>query len=583
MNRAVYRRLFATFAHRPGFLLGWFLEAVATFFIRIWAVVIIAQATTAVAQGNAEAAKRSVWVFLAVYTVGHILTAASSLLVMRSGNTQYRIESQGYYDKLTSKDMSFYRDNQTGYIVSMFRQYLDNSVVMSRFIVTDMTRTVMSLTFPVVILATVNWKIGAVAGLVVATQAVYMYWSSAQVNDARLRSLEAYRRMTGEVSDILTNIVAFRASGADGRVKQKVHEYAVDETEAYWERHKALTLYDLPRALLTTIGITMAFYFAVSSPMTGPETVGLLVLTLTYMFQIMRNVMELPTLITRHDDFVSKIYPTLAYLSDEHEDIRDPVRPQTIPRDHAEIAIENMSFRYASKSQSNGNVFTDLTLAVAPGEQVGIVGLSGAGKSTLAGLLMRFDEVNDGAIKINDVDIRKTKQTDLHSMIAYVPQEPLLFHRSIRDNIAYFMPGVSDAAVEKAARAAHAHEFIKDLPEGYDTMVGERGVKLSGGQKQRVAIARAVLKDAPIILFDEATSALDSESEAIIQRALPDILGKRTAIIIAHRLSTVAGLDRIIVLEKGKIIEEGTHSELLKLGGRYARLWQKQTRETKLA
>ena len=213
------------------------------------------------------------------------------------------------------------------------------------------------------------------------------------------------------------------------------------------------------------------------------------------------------------------------------------------------------------------------------GEQVGIVGLSGAGKSTLASLLLRFDEIDGGSIKIDNIDIRDVRQNQLRQKIAYVPQEPLLFHRSIKENIAYYNCDIEDAEIICAAKAAHAHEFIEKLPDGYDTIVGERGVKLSGGQKQRVAIARAILKKTPIMIFDEATSALDSESEQIIQRALPEIIGKQTAIVVAHRLSTVAGLDRIIVMHEGKIVESGTHEELLALNGRYNSLWQKQTSE----
>ena len=203
--------------------------------------------------------------------------------------------------------------------------------------------------------------------------------------------------------------------------------------------------------------------------------------------------------------------------------------------------------------------------------------MSGAGKSTLANLLLRFDEVENGSIQIDGIDIRDVRQSELRQNIAYVPQEPLLFHRSVRDNIAYYNTKVDIEEIVKAAKAAYAHEFIEKLPDGYETIVGERGVKLSGGQKQRVAIARAVLKKAPIILFDEATSALDSESEQIIQQALPEILGKHTAIIIAHRLSTVAKLDRIIVIHDGKVTEEGAHNGLLNMKGRYYSLWQRQT------
>jgi len=242
------------------------------------------------------------------------------------------------------------------------------------------------------------------------------------------------------------------------------------------------------------------------------------------------------------------------------------------------IAIDHVSFSYPAHEGQTKRipVFRDLTIHIAGGEQVGIVGLSGAGKSTLVSLLMRFDDITGGAIKIDGTDLRDVRQDELHQKIAYVPQEPLLFHSTIKENIAYFNDEATEADILAAARAAYAHEFIEKLPNGYATIVGERGVKLSGGQKQRIVIARAILKNAPLMIFDEATSALDTESEKIIQKALPQIIGKHTAIVIAHRLSTIAGLDRILVMHDGNIVESGTHDELLKTKGRYYSLWQKQ-------
>jgi ATP-binding cassette, subfamily B, multidrug efflux pump len=227
-------------------------------------------------------------------------------------------------------------------------------------------------------------------------------------------------------------------------------------------------------------------------------------------------------------------------------------------------------------------VIQDLSLVIRPGERVGLIGHSGAGKSTLVNLLLRFFEPESGRILIDGQDIGAVTQESLRTQIAVVTQDTSLLHRSIRDNIRYGRPGASDEEVIAAAKLAHAHEFVLDLEDwkgrrGYDAHVGERGVKLSGGQRQRVAIARVILKDAPILVLDEATSALDSEVEAAIQTSLGTLMAGKTVIAIAHRLSTIAQMDRLIVLDHGRIVEQGTHDQLLRLGGHYAALWRRQS------
>jgi ATP-binding cassette subfamily B protein len=388
-----------------------------------------------------------------------------------------------------------------------------------------------------------------------------------------------YRKITGEVADIVTNVVAFKSGRAEAETTGNFAQLRDKEIEAFNKRRKLTILLDIPRAILTAFGVTLAFYVVLSEGNSDPATVGLIVLTLTYMFQIVRNVAQLPELMLQLDDYITKLHPTLIYLSETYEDIRDPEKPKKLGKAQGAIQIENVEFSYPSRAAGKRDikVFNDLNISIKAGEHIGIVGLSGAGKSTLASLLMRFDDIQGGSIKIDGIDIREMTQSDLRDNIAYVPQEPLLFHRSVGENIAYFRSDSSQAKVVAAAKAAHAHEFISKLPSGYDTVVGERGIKLSGGQKQRVVIARAILKKAPIMIFDEATSALDSESEQIIQKAMPEIIGKQTAIVIAHRLSTVAGLDRIIVMHDGQVVEQGTHRQLLKLEGRYYDLWQRQT------
>ena len=378
-------------------------------------------------------------------------------------------------------------------------------------------------------------------------------------------------------ADDVTNIVAYKSAGQEESALTRMNKLRVLEMDAFWSRHRIVALLDAPRSIITVVLTTVALWLVLGSKASGGESVKLLILTLTYMFQIIRNVGDLPELIYHHDDLVTKLGPTLATLAPTYETIRDPLHPVSLKLNGAAIEIKDLSFKYREDS-TDTYIFKNLDLRIKAGEHVGIVGLSGAGKSTLASLLMRFDDIESGTICIDGTDIRAIAQSILRQNIAYVPQEPILFHRTIRENIAYHNDSASDQDVQRAARAAHAHDFITTLPKGYDTVVGERGVKLSGGQKQRVVIARAVLKNAPIVLFDEATSALDSESEHIIQHALPTIIGSHTAIIIAHRLSTVAGLDRIIVMHGGIIEEQGTHAELLKSKGRYYSLWQKQTR-----
>jgi ATP-binding cassette subfamily B protein len=234
-----------------------------------------------------------------------------------------------------------------------------------------------------------------------------------------------------------------------------------------------------------------------------------------------------------------------------------------------EIAFDRVTFRYKSAETP---LYRDFTLIIAPGERVALVGPTGAGKTTFVKLIQRLYDVQGGRILVDGQDIAKVSQGSLRQAIAVVPQDPALFHRTIAENIAYARPGATHEEIELAAKRARAHDFISRLPKGYETLVGERGVKLSGGERQRVAIARAFLADAPILVLDEATSSLDVETERQVQAAIEELMAGRTTIVIAHRLSTIRGADRILVFEGGRVIEEGRHADLVKRGGAYARL-----------
>ena len=257
-------------------------------------------------------------------------------------------------------------------------------------------------------------------------------------------------------------------------------------------------------------------------------------------------------------------------------DVQDEPESKPLAVGEGAIDFENVSFDYGGQDKGQA-VFKDLSLHVKPGEKIGLIGPSGAGKSTLVSLLLRLFDLQKGRITIDGQDISEVTQESLREYVALIPQDTSLFHRSLYENIHYGDLEADRNAVEDAARKAHADEFIEALEEGYETIVGERGIKLSGGQRQRIAIARAILKDAPILVLDEATSALDSESEKLIQEGLEALMEGKTVIAIAHRLSTIAHLDRLIVMDQGQIVEQGSHEELLKQKGLYARLWNMQS------
>ncbi len=304
----------------------------------------------------------------------------------------------------------------------------------------------------------------------------------------------------------------------------------------------------------------------------GLATAGDIILVLALATSMGERLFNLGQQISNLSETWGEIEEGLEDILTVHE-IPDADSANELRVSDGEVSFENILFSY----HEGEAVMSNLSFVIKGGEKIGLVGKSGAGKSTLVKLLLRHYDLTGGAISIDGQNIASVTQDSLRQNIAIVPQEALLFHRSIRENIAYGKFGASDEEVEEAARLAQAHDFIMALPDGYNTLVGERGVKLSGGQRQRVAIARAILKSAPILLLDEATSSLDSESEGAIQKALHTLMQGKTVIAIAHRLSTLREMDRILVLDQGNIIEDGSHTKLVRKGGVYAELWAHQS------
>lgn len=380
-------------------------------------------------------------------------------------------------------------------------------------------------------------------------------------------------KVTGRLSDVITNALTVKMFSSSGYESASFLEHANAQERARRKSWWAfIVLSTVQNGLLTSLQL-LGLSLSVWLWSRGEISPGTVVLMQTYLLSVFHIAWDLTHSFSR----ILKAFANAKEMVEIFElppGIVDPEHPEACRIKEGNIEFRGIAFRY----DGGDEVFRDFSFSVRAGEKVGLVGPSGGGKSTITKLLLRFADPQDGSITIDGQDIRNIRQDDLRARIAYVPQDPLLFHRSLRENIGYGRADASEEELLNASERAHAHDFIEGLEKKYETMVGERGIKLSGGQRQRVAIARAILKDAPILVLDEATSALDSESEHAIQLALGELMRDKTAIVIAHRLSTIRRMDRIVVLgERGIVAEEGTHEELLAHDGLYAKLWSRQT------
>jgi ATP-binding cassette subfamily B protein len=391
----------------------------------------------------------------------------------------------------------------------------------------------------------------------------------------RARRLVATKEVTGHLADTIVNAQTVKTFAHEQK-ELRQHRKLNDTLEAMRVSDWRLAATTGNNRMIVLFIMQLVYIFIlIHAVHRDPSLLGIGIFAFSFTITISYRLFDLNAFIRNIEDGLLQASPITEVMLSRPE-ITDKPAAGKLRVKNGKIDFKNVEFQYED-SDKHQSVFKNLDLDVQPGEKIGLVGPSGGGKSTLTRLLLRFEDVIDGSIEIDGQNIASVTQSSLRETISYVPQEPLLFHRPIRDNIAYGSAAATDKQIQQAAKWANASEFIDKLSGKYDTVVGERGVKLSGGQRQRIAIARAMLKDAPILVLDEATSALDSESEKLIQTALWKLMEGRTAIVIAHRLSTIQKMDRIIVLDDGRIVEEGSHKELLEKKGVYATLWGHQS------
>jgi ATP-binding cassette subfamily B protein len=509
-----------------------------------------------------------------------LVTVLASYVLDDRGSAilHHRVEDQLYEDSfeyLAHQDYSFFTNRFSGAIVTQASRFAKVYSTFHDTMIFDLLPQLASL---LIIIGVISYY-SPLIGFIVLVLWLFISWVVVRLALKRLpvrrTAVAKESRQIGELADVINNSLTVKTFAAEDR---EIERYAaVNELRGRFflrSWHQAVRNGWIIHGLAAIMQMTV-FVGGVIAVQHQSLEIATFVLFQFYILRIIDNIHRSVNVV-RQLEVVAGDAQEMAELLEQPPFIQDKPFATDAKISQGAISFENVNFQYEDASTKE-TLFADFSLQIKPGEKVGLVGPSGGGKTTITRLLLRFMDIQDGSIRIDDHDIRDIKQQTLRRSIAYVPQEPLLFHRSIKENIRYGKPTASDEEVIDVAKKSFAHDFIKDLPEGYDTLVGERGVKLSGGQRQRVAIARAMLTDVPILILDEATSALDSESERYIQKALWELMKDKTAVVIAHRLSTIQRLDRIVVLDDGKVIEQGSHSKLLEQKGLYARLWKHQS------
>ena len=494
----------------------------------------------------------------------------------------FKLEINGNYnlarlcfDTLSNQSMTFHTNRFGGSLVTQTTKFMTAYSLLVETTLLSLLPTVIAIVCTIGILAPIVPGYVVILSIMLIIYIGVAYIMYRKILPLSANAASAQNRLSGILSDAVTNILAVKTYG-----REDYERTLFTDADQQAMQAESLSMRATIKRGIMTSSIIVVIMCVVSIFTAGGNawfgiSAGTLVMMFTYTYNLTMRFNMINSMLQR----LNKVFGDAAEMTrilDEPRLVADKVDAKPLHVAQGEIDFIDLGFSYTD-GDIDTRVFDKLNLHIPAGQRIGLVGHSGSGKTTLTKLLLRLSGIQQGSVLVDGQNIAECTQQSLRQQIAYVPQEALLFHRSIKENIAYGRPLATDEEIIEAAKKANAYDFIEQLPHGMNTMVGERGIKLSGGQRQRIAIARAILADAPILVLDEATSALDSESEALVQDALATLMEGRTAIVVAHRLSTVAALDRIVVLSEGELIEEGTHTELIQAGGEYAHLWDRQT------
>lgn len=525
------------------------------------------------ADKNSEMLNMIAFSIIAIFLVRGMFWYGQNYLMSYVGQRVIIDIRAAVFSKLQRLSVSFYDKNKTGTIMS----YVTNDVNALQSAMVENTIEMVTEGFiligSVVAMIYLDWRLTLFTICTFPPVLWFMEFFGKKIRKTGGRIQEC----TADITSVLQESVASaRVIKSFVREGYEIDRFEVENKENFRANMKNAQLMATLTPvveLVAAIGVTMILWYGGNNVINGTITDGSLIAFLTYAVNISNPIKRLTRVIGNIQKALAAAQRVFMIL-DMPEEVAEVENAKLLPHVKGKVEFQNVSFAYNEK----GDVIKDLSFTVAPGEAIAIVGPSGAGKSTIANLLPRFYDVNAGDIKIDGHSVREVTLDSLREQVGIVPQETMLFNGTVYDNILYGRLDATKEEIEAAAKAANAHDFILQLNEGYATRLGDRGVNLSGGQRQRIAIARAILKNPRILILDEATSALDTESERVVQEALDRLMVGRTAFVIAHRLSTVKNADKILVLEKGSLVEAGTHDELLALDGLYAHLYKIQYR-----